>query len=255
MTALCSVAAVTAVRSGLVPLGPETSWGGKFVLRNLAMAAIVLAVVLRYFYVQHQWKQNVEAQARAQIQALTARIRPHFLFNSMNTIASLTRTHPEQAEQAIEDLADVFRATLEQRDRVSLAQELEIARHYLNIEALRLGERLTLTWRLDEDVPLQASLPALTLQPLVENAIYHGIEPRTEGGEVLIAARRDGEALVLEVENPLPTQHGRASNGNRMAQDNIRQRLALAYGDRARMDIDHTQDRYAVRLRLPLELS
>lgn len=255
VTALCSLAAVAAVHSGLVPMGPDTRWGGEFVLRNLAMAAIVMAVALRYFYVQHQWKQNVEAQARAQIQALQARIRPHFLFNSMNTIASLTRTRPEQAERAIEDLADVFRATLEQRDRVTLAQELEIARRYLNIEALRLGARLKLSWQMADDVPMQASLPALTLQPLVENAIYHGIEPRTEGGEVVIAARREGSELVLEVENPLPEQRRRGSNGNRMAQENIRERLALAYAGRARMEIDHTQTRYTVRLRLPLELS
>lgn len=256
--------AVNALFTGLIILGVDleilpgisaSGWDLEFAGRNLAIGAIVAAVAFRYFYVQSQWKHNVEAEARSRIQALQARIRPHFLFNSMNTIANLTRSQPDVAEQAIEDLSDVFRAALEQRERIALSQELDIVRRYLNIEALRLGPRLELHWDMGEDVPREARLPALTLQPLVENAIYHGIEPRTEGGEVRVAARVADGKLILSVENPLPGRRNRSSSGNQIAQENIRQRLALAYGERAQMRIEESEQRYRVEVRIPLEVN
>ena len=153
-----------------------------FITRNLAISAIVSAVTLRYFYVQHQWKSNIQTEAHSRIQALQARIRPHFLFNSMNTIASLTRTNPRLAERAVEDLADLFRASLGHQETVKLSEELEFTRRYINIEELRLGNRLQVEWQVDETIPSHATVPALILQPLVENSIYHGIEPQTSGG-------------------------------------------------------------------------
>src|SRR5690348_11150923 len=151
-----------------------------FVLRNLVICAIVSALVLRYFYVLHQWKSNVRREAGARFEILQARIRPHFLFNSMNTIAALIRGRPEIAERAVVDLSDLFRVSLaDAAAPVPLSEEVAVAKQYAGIESLRLGDRLKLEWWLDS-VPAEARLPRLTLQPLIENAIYHGIEPRAE---------------------------------------------------------------------------
>ncbi len=226
----------------------------EFVARNLAIAAIATAIVLRYFYVQHQWMRNIETEARTRIQALQARIRPHFLFNSMNTIASLTRTNPERAEQAVEDLADLFRASLGQGDKITLSEELDFTRRYINIEELRLGERLQVEWIIDPKVPDEAAIPALLLQPLVENAIYHGIEPSTEGGTVRIEIRRDGDRIQFSITNPIPAtlSHYRRS-GNKMALENIQQRLRLTYGSGSELRIRKTEDTYEVRFSIPVE--
>lgn len=226
-----------------------------FIQRNLAISAIVSAVALRYFYVQHQWKQNALIEARSRIQALQARIRPHFLFNSMNTIASLTRTNPELAEKAVEDLADLFRASLGHQDMVKLDEELEFTRRYINIEQLRLGDRLRVEWDIEDDVDPDAKVPALILQPLMENAIYHGIEPLPEGGVVKLSIAKDTRYLQFTISNPLPAQRAyQQRSGNKMAQDNIRQRLKLAYGDTGTMNINKTHDRYTVGLSIPLEI-
>lgn len=254
ITGLCSMVTVAGVQSGLLPLPVGAGWPYEFLLRNLAVCAIVAAIAFRYFYVQHQWKQNVEAEARSRIQALQARIRPHFLFNSMNTIANLTRSHPEQAEEAVEDLADLFRATLDQRERIPLREELEIAQRYLSIESLRLGSRLTLDWNIADTLPMTVEIPALTLQPLVENAVYHGIEPLTEGGRITVKGWCEGDDVVFRVSNPLPRfAPGRRRPGNRMAQDNVRQRLELAYGERASMRISEDGESYDVTVRIPRE--
>ena len=224
-----------------------------FLLRNLALCAIVGAVLLRYFYVQHQWQHNVQREATARLQALQARIRPHFLFNSMNTIAALIRDKPEQAESAVEDLADLFRATLVDVQRpVSLAQEIELVQRYLRIEQLRLETRLRVEWDL-QDLPLQAQVPALLLQPLVENAIYHGIEPLPEGGCVRIRGRCNGDMISLSVSNPLPVgSHAARHNGNRMALDNIRERLAYAYAGHASLEVGQDAGQYEVQLQFPV---
>ncbi len=224
---------------------------GAFVLRNLLIAAIISAVVLRYLYVQHQWRRNVQAEARARLQALQSRIRPHFLFNSMNTIAGLTRERPELAEEVVEDLADLFRAGLaDSRQRVGLGEEIEMARRYLRIEALRLGDRLRVDWRIG-DLPLDLPVPPLILQPLLENAVYHGIEPRAEGGEIRVEGRREGGAVVFVLRNPVPGAAPRRREGHRMALENIRQRLALAYGDEGALTVRSTGGVFEVRVRLP----
>jgi two-component system, LytTR family, sensor histidine kinase AlgZ len=206
--------------------------------RTLAISAIVAALVLRYFYVQHQWKQRTAAAAAARLQALQARIRPHFLFNCMNTIASLTRIDPLRAERAIEDLADLFRASLsDARSLVSLGDEFDLVRRYLAIEALRLGNRLQVEWEV-ADLPLGTRIPQLTLQPLVENAIYHGIEPAAAGGVIRIGGAVSGELLQIEISNPVAPSGGR-DGGNRLAQDNVRQRLEAHFGERGQLRINH----------------
>lgn len=224
-----------------------------FLIRNMTISAIVSAVALRYFYVQHQWKSNIQAEARSRIQALQARIRPHFLFNSMNTIAALTRTSPELAEKAVEDLADLFRASLGQQEKVTLQEELGFVRGYINIEQLRLGERLKIGLNLGEGLSLSAVVPALILQPLVENAIYHGIEPLTEGGTVTINITSDDMHLKFAITNPIPKVRDKRRPGNQMAQENIRQRLQLAYGERTSMKISQTDIDYTVSFNIPIE--
>ena len=226
--------------------------GEHFLLRILIMGAAIYAVVLRYFYIQQQWKLNLKAQSKAEIQALKARIRPHFLFNSMNTIASLISFMPEKAEKAIEDLADLFRASLKEQNTHTLEDELGITRSYLDIEKLRLGERLEIDWNIDNSL-FDAEIPALSLQPLAENAIYHGIEPIPDGGKIRISAQRDGDHLKLEVSNPSSAISGSThTSGNKMAQDNIKQRLRLAYGNDARFYINATKQDYTVTLELPV---
>jgi two-component system sensor histidine kinase AlgZ len=234
-------------------LDAETSpLGEHFLLRMMIIGAAVYAVVLRYFYIQQQWKLNLQAQARAEIQALKARIRPHFLFNSMNTIASLISFRPEEAEKAIEDLSDLFRASLMDQNIHTLEDELDITRSYLDIEKLRLGNRLQVDWNVDKSL-FNEEIPALSLQPLAENAIYHGIEPLPGGGNIRITAQRAGEHLKLEVSNPSSTTAGSThSSGNKMAQENIRQRLRLAYGNDARFNINATKQDYTVTLEIPV---
>ena len=172
-------------------LFPTNRW--RFLLTNIAIGAIVGALALRYFYVLGEWQRNVELQAQARVHALQARIRPHFLYNSMNTIAALTRSNPAQAEEAVQDLADLFRASLTERGGgLTLREEVEIARTYERIERLRLGERLRVHWDIDM-LPQATAVPSLLLQPLLENAIYHGIEPRREGGLIHIVGRLAGD--------------------------------------------------------------
>ncbi len=219
--------------------------------RNLSIAAILAGLALRYFYLHHESDQRLKIQAQARLQALQARIRPHFLFNSMNTIASLTHDQPDLAEQAIENLSDLFRASLAAESSISLAQELELTRSYIALEALRLGERLAINWQLPDEEPA-LNLPALTLQPLVENAIYHGVEPLSEGGAIDLAIRANGSRIEISISNPVtPLKDGARRAGNRMAIENIRERLALAFGGAAEMELTESDSRYTVKLTLP----
>ena len=222
------------------------------VVQHLAIAGIVGAVLLRYLYEQHRERQRELAESQARLQALQARIRPHFLFNSMNTIASLTRVDAGLAEEVVEDLSDLFRASLsDARTLSTLGRELELVRGYLRIEQHRLGDRLRVRWDLD-DLPEAAPLPALLLQPLLENAVYHGIETATEGGEIEIGGRcRDG-VVSIAVRNTLPADAATSHRkGNRMAQDNVRERLEAMFGDAAGMVVGRVDDRYQVRVHFP----
>ncbi len=254
-TGLVSEAAYWAIR---ISGGGSLSSAGhlEFVLRNLGISLIVGAMLLRYLYVSSQWKRNVEMEARSRIEALQARIRPHFLFNSMNTIAALTRSSPETAEQAVEDLADLFRASLrERRSQIPLREELEVARLYQRIEQLRLGERLQVKWDV-EQLPMNLMVPSLIIQPLLENAIYHGIEPLPNGGCVSISGKVQARQVILSVSNPLPEQSpAERQRGNRMAMTNIGERLELAYQGRAALEVTRSESDYCVTLTFPREES
>jgi len=222
-----------------------------FLWRNLAISAIISAIALRYFYVQHQWQTETEANAYARAQALQARIRPHFLFNSMNTIASLIRFQPQKAEQVVEDFADLFRASLlDAKMWITFSEELTLGKQYLGIEALRLGNRLQIIWNLDIFLPNDALLPPLCLQPLLENAVYHGIQPLPEGGEIQITGLFDGKRITISIINPLADLETK-SQGNRMAQQNIQQRLHFFYGSTAKLKIHKEINLYHAELSFP----
>lgn len=225
----------------------------QFLTSSLGISGIVSALALRYFYIQHQWRRHVQAEAEARLQALQARIRPHFLFNCMNTIASLIRREPALAEQAIEDLADLFRLSLrESRTWLSLAEEFDLCRRYLRTEQLRLGERLQIDWQVD-DLPSDACVPALLIQPLLENAVYHGIQPLAAGGSIRIHGERRDDQLIITVTNPLAAGATPFHDGNQQAQENIRGRLLSAFGDRADLTIHTEAGHYQVCLFLPYE--
>ena len=226
-------------------------WHMELLLRNLAISAVVNAVTLRYFYVQHQWEQQVKAESQARIAALQARIRPHFLFNSMNTIASLTRSDPALAEEAVLDLADLFRHSLaDAGQQVTLAEEFELSRRYLRIEQLRLGERLRVEWDIAA-LPDDALLPPLSVQPLLENAVYHGIEARADGGTIRVYGQRDGDSLMLGIDNPVPENNISPRSGNKMALDNIRLRFEALYGAQGGLSSVQKESSFHVELRFP----
>ncbi|MEZ5564076.1 MAG: histidine kinase [Gammaproteobacteria bacterium] len=212
---------------------PTSHWF--FLTRNIAVATLVMAPLLRYFYVSQQWQRNVRRDAETRLNALQARIRPHFLFNSMNTIASLTRSNPAAAELAVEDLADLFRASLRDgRQLIPLADEIDIARVYERMEQHRLGRRLKVEWQL-ESLPGTAEIPGLTIQPLLENAIYHGIEPAPNPGVITVHGTFDGKLIRVAVSNPRLPGGAPARGGHGLALDNIRERLELAFGRRGRL--------------------
>ena len=221
-----------------------------FVRDNVAIAALLGAAMLRYFYVLAQWQARLAAVTRAQVEALQARIRPHFLFNSMNTVAALIRVDPAAAERTVEDLSELFRAALGQHDTDdgTLGEELALIERYLAIEQLRLGARLHVQRAVD-DLPADFPLPRLLLQPLVENAVRHGIQPLREGGEVSLRGQRDGDGIRIEISNPLPDTPAAAGNGHGL--DSVRRRIAYRYGPLAKVQAGPQGDRFVVLLQLP----
>jgi len=230
---------------------PRDHW--TFLVRNVLIALVVTALALRYFYVTHEWRHNVELQAKARVHALQARIRPHFLFNSMNTIAALTRSNPARAEEAVLDLADLFRANLnEKRNEIRLSEEIDVARTYQRMEQLRLGQRLRVDWKVDA-LPSDALVPGLMLQPLLENAIYHGVEPRPDGGVVTVVGEFAKNMITIVVRNPLPAANLTIREGNRLALANIKERLDLMYGERATVKAGRFDEEYIVTLRFPFQ--
>ncbi|SHF81169.1 two-component system, LytT family, sensor histidine kinase AlgZ [Microbulbifer donghaiensis] len=221
--------------------------------RDSLLGAICAGVVLRYAYVQQQLYNQQQAELGARIDALQSRIRPHFLFNSMNSLASLIAIDPERAERLVEDLSALFRASLADSRLVPLQQELALARRYLDIESLRLGERLQQHWDVPDELG-QLEVPSMLLQPLLENAVLHGVARLRAGGQIAVQINIENGRLLVAIDNPVPAA-GEASgsaDGNGIATDNIRQRLAAHYGDRFAFAAGRDGDRYRVQLLLPL---
>ncbi|HEY5776112.1 MAG TPA: sensor histidine kinase [Xanthomonadales bacterium] len=230
--------------------GPGRQDFAVFVWQSVLAVALVGAALLRYQFIRAQWRAQVLAQSEARVQALQARIRPHFLFNSLNTIASLIPEEPLSAECAIEDLADLFRGSMRRADSlISLSEELDLARRYLQMEQRRLGDRLRVEWRVSE-LPEGASVLPLTLQPLLENAVTHGIQPRTDGGEVRVYGRAEKENIVITISNPLGLS-APGKRGHGMALANIRERLELAFGPNASLITHQNDEQFFAVLSLP----
>jgi two-component system sensor histidine kinase AlgZ len=253
-----AIGAIGALAVQSIDLGLGTRYTLPFARRRefagsvAALCTLISALALRYFYVSEQWRARVKAVSKAEVDALQARIRPHFLFNSMNTIASLVRTDPSTAERAVEDLSELFRAALGAgQGESTLGEEINLAERYLAIEALRLGPRLQVAWQLDPAAPRALRLPRLVLQPLLENAVLHGIAPLPEGGRIDIEVAVEGGRLRIEVRNPcLPARERDA--GNQHAQESIAQRLAYHFGPEARVRHGYRDGAYQCQLLLPL---
>ena len=260
---LCIIVLVTAVSSYLAQLlypqftptftghisgsGPAGWW----ILRNIILATVLGGIALRYFYLQQQLQLREKAELQARLDSLLSRIRPHFLFNTMNSIASLIATQPGAAERAVEDLSELFRASLQENNRIgTVADELRLCELYLGIEQLRLGERLKIQWQLDTSVREEA-MPSLILQPLIENAVYHGIAQLPEGGTICIKVHRAEGVLVAEIENPIP-EYSAHSQGHHMALNNIEQRLEVLFGQEASLTAQREKAYYRIKLRYPL---
>ncbi|MVW73841.1 sensor histidine kinase [Pseudomonas xionganensis] len=248
LTLACTVVAEYYQLGGPLPRAGEMN----LYLRHALISLIMSALLLRYFYLQSQWRRQEQAELRARIESLQARIRPHFLFNSLNSIASLVVVDPAKAEQAVLDLSDLFRASLAKPGSlVPWREELELAQRYLSIERYRLGERLQLQWEV-VDVPDDLPIPQLTLQPLLENALIYGIAPRIEGGLVRVEARYDKGVFHLCVSNPYdPPAEPPSSGGTHQALNNIDARLVALFGARASLSVERRDGRHFTCLSYP----
>jgi two-component system sensor histidine kinase AlgZ len=224
-----------------------------WLVKNQLVAAVLGGIALRYFYLQQQLREREQAELNARLEALRARIRPHFLFNTLNSIASLIRSRPGDAEQAVEDLSELFRASLVEESRqTTVTDELHLCRIYMRIEQLRLGDRLRVDWRVDESLS-DCAMPMLLLQPLVENAVYHGVARIPDGGTISIQVRDEVDRVCIRVINPVPVAPEFVGGGHQMALDNIKQRLTALYGDAAGFVVTPGASEHCVELSFPAE--
>jgi two-component system, LytTR family, sensor histidine kinase AlgZ len=240
------------VNTAVVHLGAERFFfaDSENRLRVIAVAALLSLVAMRYFYLVAAWRRETQLVAQAREQALRARVRPHFLFNSMNTIAGLCRSDPARAEQITLDLADLFRATFATPETHSLADELELVRAYLDIEQTRFGDRLKVSLDIGQAEGLALRVPGLVLLPLVENAIQHGIGPARGGGHVWLRVLQHSNEVTIEIRN---TVGDRTEPGTHTAGEEARARLRHCFGDRARVTVRRSDGLFELRVTLPLK--
>ncbi len=227
----------------LSPLESSVTWW-----QYAALFGFAVAVMLVYFDLRSRALSPALTEAR--LQALQARIRPHFLFNSLNAVLSLIRTEPRRAERVLEDMSELFRVLMaDNRKLTPLADEIELCQRYLEIEQIRLGDRLRVRWNIDS-TPTNALVPPLILQPLIENAVYHGIEPLNVPGELVIDVTARAKQVEIRLANPYQASSTHVS-GNRMAIANIKERLQLHFDAEASLRTDIAQDRYTVTITMP----
>ncbi len=256
--ALALLLASTWLTGGAAWLLLKGSWpmaeGGwpLFLLRLTVMALVVGLLGLAAF--QNHWraKRLAVMAKQSELDALQARIRPHFLFNTLNTGAALVHAHPEEAERLLLDLADLFRAALSGPREIPLADELALARRYLEIESLRFAERLRLRWDLPPQIP-DVRVPALSIQPLVENAIRHGIEPLPQGGEVDIRVQVHGQTVRIIIANDLPRSGGPSLGGHGVGLASARERIEALSQGRGRLEVGVVGGRHVATITLPID--
>ncbi len=214
-----------------------------------ALAGAGLAAAL-FLWLHLRVQASLPADTTARLAELQSRIRPHFLFNTLNTALALVRLDPARAEGVLEDLAELFRVAIsESAESVTLAEEVELAKRYLAIEQIRFGERLQVTWELDPGAGA-ARMPPLLLQPLVENAVRHGVEPAAEGGVIRIRTRVRLGRAVVSIVNSVPAEASRPGHG--MALRNVRERLRLMHDVAAQFDTRREGDVFRVQVVVPL---
>lgn len=218
---------------------------------KLSLSAVVICLALvRYFYIQDQWNNQLQKLSEARLHALQARIKPHFLFNSLNSIASLISIDTERAELALSDFSNLMRRTFAHKNPfISINEELDWVNQYLSIEKLRLDKRLNYKITCDDNL-VNHMIPILCIQPLVENAILHGIQPLEHGGNIDIKIYNHKKKLVIQVKNPYTANNNPSINGIALA--NIKERLQLHYGDKATMIINCKDNNYQIKLSIPL---
>ncbi|GAA4360053.1 sensor histidine kinase [Kangiella marina] len=225
-----------------------------FLLRNIIIAFIVSGVLFRYFYLKEESVRRIRSEAEARVQALQSRIRPHFLFNSLNTLANLAAVDPEKTEHMILDMADIFRASMKRSDvLIPFSEEKQLCHQYLSLETQRLGDRLHVEWQVNH-IADNLLVPPLLLQPLLENAVYHGIQKHPQGGTIRIKGISYQKHIQLEITNPLPPSDAIAHKGNSMALNNIRQRLEVLYGNKAQLSYHQGQTEFYCILKIPKQL-
>lgn len=229
--------------------------------KGFLIGAIFSGILLRYLYLQQQLSNQQQAELQARLQSLQSRIRPHFLFNSMNTIASLIGINPQAAEKTVEDLSSLFRSSLQQPSLVNLKEEIDLCRRYIAIEQQRLGERLHMIWNIDDNLP-ETMVPSLFLQPLLENAIIHGVQGLPDGGSICLCisssiktankSRREDRSISIVLENPVASvPSNEVDSGNHIALDNIEHRLQLHYGKAATLKTIRDEQHYRVEIIIP----
>ncbi len=246
LTVACGIAVNALIDASQIVHGGD-------LLRALVLGLLLCGALLAYFRLRARALSPAIAEAR--LQALQARIRPHFLFNSITAVLSLVRNDPRQAEVALEDLADLFRVLMkDNRELTPLANEVELCRQYLALEKLRLGDRLQVEWHLNS-MPGDALVPPLVLQPLLENAVYHGIEPSSEPGVISINIFFKGGDVHAILRNPYQANGGRHHGGNKMAIANVRERLALHFDAEGTLASKVVGNAYEVHLRMPYRQS
>lgn len=241
----------------LVFRAPLESQSLSFIADNLLIAAIFAGIILRYLYLQQQLNYRKRAELQARVEALQSRIRPHFLFNSLNSIASLVATDAKAAEKLVIDLSKLFRSSLKGSGFVPIETEIELCYRFAHIEKVRLGERLKIEWHIGE-LPEDTAILNLLLQPLLENAIYHGIQPLDEGGTVKVEIHEVKGDVVIKISNPYrPGARSDAdeTRGNGIALTNIRHRLEAHYGKKGYLRIVKSPADFTVILRYPLQNS
>ncbi|MEZ5605003.1 MAG: histidine kinase [Burkholderiaceae bacterium] len=240
-------AIVVAVGSAEPP-APGVAAFAAWLMPRVLLAAGIAWALIEYLRLRQLSLQPSQAEGR--LQALQARIRPHFLFNSLNTVLGLMRSDPRKAERTLENLADLFRVFMkDSRELVPLDDEVLLCKEYLTIEKLRLADRLGVRWELD-GMPGDALLPSLLLQPLVENAVHHGIEPNQEPGEIRVSIAKSGDRVRVEIANPLPDAPP-TRPGNHMALSNVRERLDLTFDVEGQLETSSADGQFRVIVQFP----
>jgi two-component system sensor histidine kinase AlgZ len=218
-------------------------------IRYAFLGSMMCGVILLYFRLRTRVLSLALDEARLQV--LRARIKPHFLFNTINAVLGIVRTQPKQAETALEDMADMFRMAMsDDQDLVPLGQEIQLSKQYVALENMRMGERLRVDWQIDSALD-DALIPPLLMQPLLENAVYHGIETLPQGGRIRIELHRGSNGVHLKVENPCTEQAAIPHRGNMIALRNIRERLDLLFDAEARYQVESGKGFYRVDIIFP----